>query len=117
MPLASGSLGLHNRAPMPSVPRKRWYSPVKHSLPCRHWPMQPSPSHTAVRGIAPICSKQRSMPERTSWAARVGTIHAAMKREYPLTEVTTQSLSIWSKPSGIEVAGCHRSNCTSSPGA
>ena len=79
--------------------------------------MQPSLSQTTVRGTAPICSKHFVMPPSTSWAALVGTIQAAMNLENPHTDVTTQRFASWPKPSGILVAGCHRSNCASSPGS
>ncbi|HEX2028090.1 MAG TPA: hypothetical protein VHF25_08840 [Nitriliruptorales bacterium] len=39
-----------------------------------------------------------------------------MNRENPHTATTTHNLAACPYPSGMATAGCHRSNCTISPG-
>ena len=67
-------------------------------------------SCTKLHAVAQSCTAVRGLPGPPP------SHHAAMNREYPLTEVTTQSFSDWSKASGMGTSGCHRSSWTSSSG-
>ena len=103
---------------MPSVPRNAWNSRVRTWRPWRHAPMQPSWSHTALRGTAPNWPQHLQHPAQHVVRRRgTGSSSAPRNRENPQhAHDAPTACRPGHDRAGSSTSGCHRSNWASSPG-